>query len=113
MGNMVWKLLGTGSAIVAGIVARKVITAVWKKTGRDTAIDPNNPEIPIGEAIAYAALVGLAAGLAKTFTTRQAAGIYQRAAGHLPKPMREEIREEMATGGPNASDIDAHNRKRA
>ena len=30
MGNVVWKLLGSGSAILAGIVANKVITEVWK-----------------------------------------------------------------------------------
>lgn len=94
VGNMVWKLLGTGSAIVAGIVANKVITVVWKKTGHDTEVDPNNPEIPLREALAYAALVGLAVGLARTMTTRQAAAIYQRSAGHLPKPMREDLEEE-------------------
>ena len=26
MGNMVWKVLGTGSAIVAGIVANKIVS---------------------------------------------------------------------------------------
>lgn len=94
VGNMVWKLLGTGSAILAGIVANKLITVVWQKAGRDTEIDPTNPEIPVGEAIAYAALVGVAMGLARTITTRQAAGLYQRSAGHLPKPMREDLEEE-------------------
>ena len=92
---MVWKLLGTGSAILAGIVANKLITVVWKKAGRDTEIDPTNPEIPVGEAIAYAALVGVAMGLARTITTRQAAAIYQRSAGHLPKPMRKDLEEEV------------------
>lgn len=110
---MVWKLLGTGSAIVAGIVAKKAITTIWKKAGRDTAIDPTNPDVPIGEALAYAALAGLAAGLAKTFTTRQAAAVYQRSAGHLPKPMRDAIAEERASGGRNLSDIGSHNLKRA
>ena len=95
MGNMVWKILGTGSAIVAGIVANKLITAVWKKAGRDTEIDPTNPEVPFGEAIAYAALVGLAMGLARTLTTRQAAAVYQRSSGHLPKPMRKDLQEEI------------------
>ena len=108
---MVWKLLGTGSAIVAGILSKKAVETIWKKTGRDTAIDPTNPDVPFGEAIAYAALVGVAAGLARTFTTRQAAAIYQRSAGHLPKPMREDIEDELQSGGRNVSDISAHNRK--
>lgn len=95
VGNMVWKLLGTGSAILAGIVANKVITVVWKKAGKDTEIDPTNPDTSLGEAIAYAALAGIAVGLARTMTTRQAAAIYQRSAGHLPKPMREDLEEEL------------------
>lgn len=113
VGNMVWKLLGTGSAIIAGIVANKVITVVWKKTGHDTEVDPTNPEIPLGEAIAYAALAGLAVGLARTLTTRQAAVIYQRSAGHLPKPMREDIEQELEKGGANVDDIGTHHPKRS
>lgn len=91
---MVWKLLGTGSAIIAGMVANKAITAIWKKAGRDTEIDPTNPEIPFGEAIAYAALAGLAMGLARTIATRQAAQFYQRSAGHLPNQMLENLEKE-------------------
>ena len=41
------------------------------------------------------ALAGLAVGLARTMTTRQAAAIYQRSAGHLPKPMREDVEKEL------------------
>ena len=41
------------------------------------------------------ALIGLAVGLARTMTTRQAAAIYQRSAGHLPKPMREDVEKEL------------------
>ncbi|WEV79809.1 DUF4235 domain-containing protein [Janibacter cremeus] len=110
---MVWKLLGTGSAIVAGIVSKKVITIIWKKAGHDSEIDPTNPDIPFREALAYAALAGVAAGLARTFTTRQAAAIYQRSAGHLPKPMREDIEEELSEGGRNADEISKHSRKRS
>ncbi len=95
VGNMVWKLLGAGSAIMAGIVANKVITEVWKKAGRDTEIDPTNPDTSLGEAIAYAVLAGVAVGLARTMTTRQAAAIYKRSAGHLPKPMREDVNKEL------------------
>lgn len=84
MGNAVWRVLGTGSAIVAGLVANKIITVIWNKAGRDAEIDPRNPESPIGEAIAYAALAGLGMGLARTLATRKAAQFYQRSSGHLP-----------------------------
>lgn len=94
VGNMVWKILGTGSAIVAGMVANKVITAVWLKAGKNDTIDPNNPENPLGEAIAFAALAGLSMGLARTITTRQMAAFYKKSAGHLPEAMQE-IKEEI------------------
>ena len=89
MGNALWRVLGTGSAIVAGMVANKAITAVWKKAGRDAEIDPRDPDSPIWEALAYAALAGLAMGVARTFATRQAAQIYQRSTGHLPNELQK------------------------
>lgn len=94
VGNMVWKILGTGSAIVAGMVANKVITAVWLKAGKNDTIDPNNPDNPLGEAIAFAALAGVAMGLARTIATRQAAAFYKKSAGHLPEAMQE-MKEEI------------------
>lgn len=89
MGNALWKVLGTGLAIAAGTVANKAVTAAWKKAGRDVDIDPRNPESPVGEALVYAALAGLAMGLARTMATRKAAQLYQRSAGHLPKDMQQ------------------------
>lgn len=88
MGNFTWRVLGTGSAIVAGIVANKIITTIWNKAGRDD-IDPRNPDSSIGEAVAYAALAGLGMGVARTMATRRAAQFYQRSAGHLPEAMQE------------------------
>ncbi|MDN5716826.1 MAG: DUF4235 domain-containing protein [Janibacter sp.] len=85
---MVWKLLGTGSAIVAGIVANKIVSIVWSRFGSGQDIDPNNPDNPIGEAIAFAALAGLAMGLARTMATRQAASFYKKSSGHLPFAMQ-------------------------
>lgn len=89
MGSIVWRLLGSGSAVVAGIVANKVITTVWRKAGKDLDIDPRNPQVPMSEALAYAALAGVAMGVARTFATRKAAQFYQRSSGHLPEQMQE------------------------
>lgn len=90
MGNAVWKLLGTGGAIVAGMVAAKVVDAVWDKAGGDSSIDPTDPDSPVVEALFYAAAVGLAMGLARTMATRKAAQFYVKASGHLPEEMRKE-----------------------
>ncbi|WP_245634620.1 DUF4235 domain-containing protein [Janibacter limosus] len=92
---MVWKVLGTGSAIVAGIVANKIVAIVWSRFGSGQDIDPNNPDNPIGEAIAFAALAGLAMGLARTMATRQAASFYKKSSGHLPTEMQVALKGEL------------------
>ncbi len=89
MGNATWKIMGTGGAILAGILATKVVDAIWSKAGQDH-INPKSPEAPLLKAIAYAALTGLAVGAAKTLTTRKAAEYYAKSAGHLPADLVEE-----------------------
>lgn len=93
MGGLVWKVLGTGSAVLAGIAATKVVDTIWKRAGQDTRIDPKNPEVPARQALIYAALTGLAAGAAKTMVTRKAAAYYQQSAGHLPAAMAKQEAE--------------------
>lgn len=86
---MVWKVLGTGSAVVAGIAAKKVIGTIWSKAGKDTDLDPTNPDSPVRDAVVYAIIAGVATGLARTMATRKAAEFYQRSAGKLPEPMEK------------------------
>ena len=88
MGNATWKIMGTGGAILAGILASKLVDVLWEKAGQD-AIDPESPEAPILKALSYAAVTGLAVGLARTLTTRKAADFYAKSAGHLPAEMQE------------------------
>lgn len=85
MGSMVWKVLGTGSAVVAGLIATKVADEIWQKAGQDRAFDPKDPDSPFMTALAYAALTGLAAGVARTLATRKAAQYYAKSAGHKPQ----------------------------
>ena len=89
MGSAAWKLMGTGGAILAGILATKVIDAIWARTGQD-AINPKSPDAPLVKALAYAAITGLAVGAARTLTTRKAAQYYAKSSGHLPEAIREE-----------------------
>lgn len=85
MGSVAWKVLGTGSAIVAGLVATKLVDAVWSAAGQDKVGDPKNPDSPAKQAILYAAITGLAVAAAQTFATRKAAAYYEKSSGHLPK----------------------------
>ena len=89
MGTFVWRVLGTGSAILAGVVASKVVTAVWKRAGRDEILDPRDPRTPWKDAVVFAALTGLAVGAARVLVTRKAAEYYEKSTGHLPPPMQE------------------------
>lgn len=88
MGNMVWRLLGTGAAVAAGIVANKGVTAAWQRAGKDSTVDPDNPHTPVGEALALSVLTAAAAALAKTLFTRKAAQYYEHSSGQLPQPLR-------------------------
>jgi hypothetical protein len=89
MGSVVWRVLGTGSALLAGVVANKLVTTIWKKAGRDAVLDPRDPRTPWRDAVLFAALTGLAVGAARTVVTRKAAQYYAKSAGHLPKAMQQ------------------------
>ncbi|MBR7744704.1 DUF4235 domain-containing protein [Phycicoccus sp. BSK3Z-2] len=89
MGTLAWKLLGTGGPILAGILATKAVNAVWAKAGQDE-INPKNPDAPVVKALAYAAIMGLAVGAARTLTERKAASYYRNSSGHLPKEIKVE-----------------------
>lgn len=88
MGNIVWKALAASSAVIATMVAGKVADQIWRTAGQED-IDPADPESPLWEAVAYAALTGLIAAAVRTYTTRKAAQYYENSAGHLPKDVAE------------------------
>ena len=89
MGTIVWKVIGVGGSLLAGVVATKVVDAIWARVEHDT-INPKNPDAPLLKALTYAAATGLAVGTARTFVSRSAARYYRDSAGHLPKEIREE-----------------------
>jgi uncharacterized protein DUF4235 len=89
VGTFVWRVLGTGSAILAGVVASKVVQQVWRRAGRDEILDPRDPRTPWRDAVVFAALTGLAVGAARVLVTRKAAEYYEKSTGHLPPPMEE------------------------
>ena len=89
MGAVAWKIMGTGGAILAGVIATKVIDAVWAKAEGDE-INPKSPNAPLAKAVAYAMITGLAVGAARTLATRRAAKFYEKSSGHLPAEIRED-----------------------
>jgi hypothetical protein len=92
VGSLVWKVLGTGGAILAGIVARKVTWTGWKvATGNEPPANPEDPEVEWKEALGFAVFSGAVVGLARLLTTKKAADFYTKSAGHLPKDLQKKI----------------------
>lgn len=89
MGGMVWKVLGTGSAVVAAAFAEKGLKAVWRTaTGNEPPTTPEDPDTAWVEAVTWALLSGAVIGLARLAATRKAAAYYRRSTGELPQALR-------------------------
>lgn len=98
-GKATWRMIGSGAALVAGVAAARVLDLIWATaTGRKPPSTPDSPEIAQREALVWAALSGMAIGVAKTYATRRAARYWLRSTGELPPGMAadatvEEVRE--------------------
>lgn len=89
-GSKVWSAYALGATVVAGIVARKALTTSWKvATGKEPPQNPADPDVSMGEAVAWAAASGVAIGLARMLATRKAANYYRKSTGHLPPNLQE------------------------
>ena len=90
MGAMVWKVMGLGSAILAGVAAKKVINTAWSKgTGNQPPTNPESPDTSWKEALAWALFSGALVGVARMLAARKAADFYRKSTGHLPKGLEE------------------------
>ena len=88
--SKVWSMFALGSTIVAGIAARKAMTTSWKvATGKEPPSNPADPDVSIGEALAWAMLSGVAIGVMRMLASRKAADYYRRSTGHLPPNLQE------------------------
>ena len=90
MGALVWKVLGTGAAIGAAMVARKVATRGWTTaTGKAPPANPEDPDVSWPKAIGWAVASGAFIGVARLLATRKAAAYYTKSAGHRPKRLQQ------------------------
>jgi hypothetical protein len=90
MGAIAWRVLGTGSAVLAASVAQKGLTAAWRAaTGAEPPTSPEHPDTDWVEAVAWAVLSAVVIGVARLAATRGAARYYRRSTGQLPRPLRK------------------------
>ena len=85
-----WRVMGGVSAVIAGIVARKLLVKAWQaSTGDDPPANPAAPGTNWRKATAFALVSGALMGLARMLATRKAAEYYRKSTGHLPPDMEE------------------------
>lgn len=82
MGNLVAKLVTTAAALGAAAIARKATDGTWKfVTGNDSPSNPEDPDIDIKEAVAFAILSGVLMGLARMLANREATKLVAKSQG--------------------------------
>ncbi|WP_313023364.1 DUF4235 domain-containing protein [Mobilicoccus sp.] len=85
MSDKVFKIVGTGLAVGAGVLAKKVSEGGWKAVmANDPPANPEDPDTTLAEAIAWAALSGALIALARMLATRQWTQYYAKSTGHKP-----------------------------
>ena len=83
-----WKVVSTLSAILGGVLTRKVLEKVWKAVRSDSAAEPPlNPadrRNSWADALMWAISAGIGAGLGRLVSERVAAAGWERATGRTP-----------------------------
>jgi Protein of unknown function (DUF4235) len=65
------RAIGIVSSLIAGSLARKVITFGWKRvTGKEPPTDPHDPDVALKEALAWSLVVGVGMEAARLLVTR-------------------------------------------
>ena len=83
--SKLWTVFSLVSALAAAAVAKKALDTGWRAaTGKHPPENPADPDVQMGEAVAWAVVSGTFVALARMLAQRRAARYYQRSAGHLP-----------------------------
>ena len=80
------------AAVVAGIIARKVVEKLWvKTTGKTPPIEPQSPDVSWQEAVGWSVVSGTTVGVARLLATRKASGTWQRVSEEGPEKAAERV----------------------
>lgn len=80
-----WRLVGTGLAILSGILVRKLLIALWTRiTRHEPPTNPGAPDTTWVEGLGWALASGAAVGVARLVAARGATAGWQRVTGALP-----------------------------
>ena len=79
--RILWRIVAAASAALAALAARQLVRLGWRATGHEDGEDPNRSWT---EAVAWAAAVGVGAGVARVLAVRGAARGWERVKGDPP-----------------------------
>jgi len=89
--SKLWTVFSVVSALVAAALAKKALDTGWKAaTGKPPPENPADPDVAMGEAVAWAVVSGTFVALARMLAQRRAAGYFEKSAGHLPPQLQKD-----------------------
>jgi hypothetical protein len=89
--SRLWTVFSLVSALIGAAVAKKALDTGWKAaTGKKPPENPADPDVAMGEAVAWAIVSGTFVALARMLAQRRAADYYARSAGHLPPQLQKD-----------------------
>jgi hypothetical protein len=90
-GSKIWTAFSLVSALGAAALAKKALDAGWRAaTGKHPPQNPADPDVRMGEAVAWAVVSGTFVALARMLAQRRAAHYFERSAGHLPPQLQKD-----------------------
>lgn len=80
--NIMAKVVTTGAALLASVVAKKATDGTWSfVTGKEAPENPDDPDIDIKEAILFAVLSGTLVALARMVANRETTKMLAKSQG--------------------------------
>ncbi len=89
--SKLWTVFSVVSALIAAALAKKALDTGWRAaTGKHPPENPADPDVAMGEAVAWAVVSGTFVALARMIAQRRAASYYAKSAGHLPPQLQKD-----------------------
>lgn len=90
-GDKLWAIMAVVSGLGAAKATNKLLSTGWKaSTGRTPPANPADPDVSLGEAIAWSIATGALVALARMFVQRRAANYFVKSVGRLPKQLEKD-----------------------
>jgi hypothetical protein len=89
--SKVWSAMSLVSALGAAAVARQLLDKAWRlSTGRKPPENPADPDVHVGEAVAWAVVTGASVAVVRMLAQRRAANYYVKSTGELPPQLEKD-----------------------